>query len=217
MRRYSSAERLGNDRSLGNALSKDALMRIPHWPALVGGWRPAATIGQTVLAAGPFRPVSGAMAQADDDDSDLDDDDIVSGAGGSSGYQPYETLQYAPPREGFAPAPAPAYGPGPPPLPPAPYAPRMGAPHPWPPPSLFNQHRLQQVYDNGGIWEYNSDDNFKRQWYFSLEYLYGHGLKPGPHNIGSDEYHAQDFFPGFPNIFPQQTTELFGNVFHDGL
>src|SRR5262245_3289521 len=39
----SGAGRLGSDRSLGNALSKDALMRIPHWPALVCGWMLAAT------------------------------------------------------------------------------------------------------------------------------------------------------------------------------
>ena len=195
-------------------------MRIPHWPALVCGWMLAATIGQTVLAAGPVRPASGGVFRADEDeDSDLDDDDLASG-GGMGGYDPYETLQYAPPTaSGLAPVPGSEFGPAPAPgpFPPAPYAPGMGAPDAWPEDSLYNQHRLQQTYNNAGLWEYNNDDNFARQWYFSLEYLYGHGLKPGPHNIGSDDYHAQDVFPGFPNIFPQQTTELFGNVFHQGL
>jgi hypothetical protein len=180
----------------------------------------AATIGQTVLAAGPVRPASAAAFRADEDeDSDLDDDELASG-GGMAGYDPYETLQYAPPTaSGLAPVPGSEFGPAPAPgpFPPAPYAPGMGAPDAWPEDSLYNQHRLQQTYNNAGLWEYNNDDNFARQWYFGLDYLYGHGLRPGPHYIGSPQYHAQDFFIGFPNVFPQQTTELFGNVFHDGI
>lgn len=192
-------------------------MRIPHWPALVCGWMLAATISQTVFAAGPVRPVSGGMFQADDADADdeLDDEDITSSRG-FSGSDPYETLQYAA-QEGFAPAPPSAFDPGPGPYSQTPYAPGMGAPEPWPQDTLYNQHRVQQTFNNGGLWEYQSDDNFARKWIFRADYLYGYGLKPGPHYIGSNGNHALTFLPGNPGPFPTQTTELFGNVFHNGM
>ncbi|HLJ10778.1 MAG TPA: BBP7 family outer membrane beta-barrel protein [Planctomycetaceae bacterium] len=184
-------------------------MRIPHWPALVCGWMLAAMLGQTVLADEPADRSSGGVSQADGiDDAGLDDSRELEPAGG--GFAPFQQAQFDNgPYGGFGPVPvAPADGA---------YGQGMPPGNAWPEPSPFSQHRLQETYNSGGLWNYNAADNFDRVWFATAEYLYGHGLKPGNHNIGSDDFHFQDFFVGAPNVFRQQTTSLFGNPFHNGV
>ncbi|MGE5193633.1 MAG: hypothetical protein ACM3U2_14150 [Deltaproteobacteria bacterium] len=97
------------------------------------------------------------------------------------------------------------------------FAPGMPPQNAWPETSPFTQHRIEETYNEGGVWSYNSDDNFARKWYFALDYLYAHGVKTGNHLIGAAEFRSNDFFPGFPNVFPQQTTALYPDMFHNGM
>lgn len=189
-------------------------MRISLWPALVCGSMLAATIGNTVLAAPPTYEPSGAVTQADADDDmdDLDDlDDSPGATETSGGFNPYQPMQYVQ-GGGAYPPDGGGYGPGP-----GGFDPGMNAPTAWPESSPFTQHRLEETYNSGGLWQYDTRDDFARTYYFGVDYLYGSGLKPGNHYIGSPQYHSQDFFVGNPSIFPQQTTSLFGNFFHNGV
>src|SRR4029077_19382180 len=76
---------------------------------------------------------------------------------------------------------------------------------------------IQEAYNEGGLWNYNADDNFNNKYTFSVEYLLAHSQKPGSHLIGAPQFRGNDFFPGFPGVFPQQTTALYPNMFHDGI
>ncbi|MBI3861410.1 MAG: BBP7 family outer membrane beta-barrel protein [Planctomycetia bacterium] len=188
-------------------------MRIPHWPALVCGLVLAATFAQIVVAAPPGAVPRGRVALAEAiDDSDEEDEDEPA----ARGYDPTQRVQQlGVAAQGGVPAVAPAPEGGF--VPEGAFAPGMAPPQAWPETSPFSQHRIQETYNSGGLWQYETDDNFERKGYFSAEYLYGFGLKPGNHYIGSAQYHALDFFVGAPNVFPQQTTNLFGNFNHNGV
>src|SRR5579872_3380965 len=201
-------------------------MRISLWQALVSGWMLAATIGNTVLAAPPADETSGADTQVDDAD-DLDDlEDSSDATGALGGFNPYQRMQYAPggtggqtAGAGSAPG-AGSYNPGgfdPSGYGPGGFDPAMTAPNPWPEPSPYSQYPRQETFNSGGLWQYNASDDTKIKRFFSVEYLYGSGLKPGNHYIGSIQNHAVDFLQPAPvGPFEQQTTELFGNIFHNG-
>src|SRR5262249_54364615 len=89
----------------------------------------------------------------------------------------------------------------------------------WPQISPFNQHRMEATYNDAGLWQYESDDKFDCKRIFSLEYLYGHGAKPGNHFIGDPDFR---FLPVIPDdigqtVFRPQNTGLFGPLFHNGM
>ena len=187
-------------------------MRIPLWPSLVCGSMLAAMIGNTVLAAPPADEPSDAVTQADaDDDSDsLEDSSGATEAFG--GLNPYQPMQYvqggaSPPDGGGFPPGGGGFGPGG-------FDPGMTAPNAWPETSPYTQYPRQETFNSGGLWQYNASDDTKVKRFLTTEYLYGSGLKPGNHYIGSIQNHAIDQ-PGGP--FGTQTTELFGNVFHNGI
>jgi hypothetical protein len=190
-------------------------MRIPHWPALVCGLVLAATMGRSAVAAPPGAtqpadsPPGKVSLSSDFGDSDDDESEPEPFSGRINLYQPVQHLGAAPGGvpENAAPEPGPGdfYGPG------------VTPPSAWPQESPFSQHRIQETYNSGGLWQYDSDDDFSFKNLVSVEYLYGAGLKPGNHYIGSNANHALDFFPGRLGAFPNQTTELFGNLFHNGL
>lgn len=188
-------------------------MRISLWPALVCGLMLAATVGNAVVAAPPIGKPSRAVFQADEDDDSDDPEDLSDATESFGGPNPYQAIQYVQspgeyPPDGSGSGPAMGgYG----------YDPAYPAANAWPETSPFTQHRLEETYNSGGLWNYDAKDNYERTYFFSVDYLYGSGLKPGNHYIGSPQYHASDIFPGFPNVFPQQTTELFGNFFHNGV
>ena len=209
-------------------------MRISLWPALVCGWMLAATIGNTVLAAPPADELSGSVTQADADDGDGDDSDSLGDSSGATeafgGFNPNQPMQYVtegaagpPDGRGFVPGggfnpggydPG-GYGPGG--FNPGGFDPGMTAPNAWPETSPYSQYPRQETFNSGGLWQYNASNDTKVKRFLTTEYLYGSGLKPGNHYIGSINNHAVDFLLGSPNgPFQQQTTELFGNVFHNG-
>lgn len=189
-------------------------MRISLWPALVCGSMLAATVGNAVFAAPPAARSSGAVTLADaaddaDDDTDFDDDSPGANAG-FGGFNPYQPMQYTegggnPPNGGGSDPGAPVFDPG------------MTAPNAWPGISPYSQYPRQETFNSGGLWQYNGSDDTTVKRFLTTEYLYGSGLKPGNHYIGSNQNHALDWFyfqPGGP--FLTQTTELFGNFFHNG-
>ena len=189
-------------------------MRISLWPALVCGSLFAATVGNTVLAAPPAAKPSGAVTQTDADD-ELDSDEESSGATeGFGGFNPYQPTQFVqggsgPPDGGDF---APGGGPGP-----MGFDPAMTAPNAWPETSPYTQYPRQETFNSGGLWQYNANDDTTVKRFFTTEYLYGSGLKPGNHYIGSIQNHSLYWFPGqYGGPFNTQTTELFGNFFHNG-
>jgi hypothetical protein len=192
-------------------------MRISLWPALVCGSMLAATVGNAVFAAPPAARSSGAVTLADAaDDADDDTNSVDDSPGatvGFGGFNPYQPMQYIqdagqyPPDGGGAAPPMGGYG----------YDPAYAAPNAWPETSPFSQHRLEETYNSGGLWQYDAKDDFAAKVYLGIDYLYGSGLKPGNHYIGSPQFQAVTFNPAFPSFFPTQTTSLFGNFFHNGI
>jgi hypothetical protein len=180
-------------------------MRIPNWPALVCGWMLAAMIGQTVLADNPDDelPETTATMGADGDFGPVGGFGNAAGFGGL--YQPAQFSAGGTDGSGDMP---PGWGYG---------AAGMPAQNAWPQTSPFTQHRIEETFNEGGVWQYNSDDNFDRKYTFGLEYLYGQGIKPGVHLIGAPQFRADDFFPGFPGVFAQQTTHIYPGMFHNGM
>jgi hypothetical protein len=190
-------------------------MRISLWPALVCGSLFAATVGNAVLAAPPAAKPSRAVTQVDADDEADSDEESAAATEGSGGFTPYQPMQYvqgggAPPDGGgFAPGDG---GPGP-----MGFDPAMTAPNAWPGESPYTQYPRQETFNSGGLWQYNANEDSTVKRFFTTEYLYGYGLKPGNHYIGSIQNHAVDFQHDAPyGPFEQQTTSLFGNFFHNG-
>jgi|GEM_PF-2576444 len=186
-------------------------MRISLWPALVCGSLLAATVGNAVLAAPPAARPSRAIFQADSED-DAEDalEDAADEAEPMSGFNPYQQLQYvqggASPNGGYVAPEVPAFDP------------RLTAPNAWPETSPYSQYPRQETFNSGGLWQYNASDDTTVQRFLTTEYLYGYGLKPGNHYIGSITNHSLYWFPGqFGGPFNTQTTELFGNFFHNGI
>lgn len=178
-------------------------MRISHWPLLVSGCMLAAMIGHTSLAAEPAGERSGAVYQSDEG---IDGSGLVGGQAG--GFAPYQAAQYVQEgyEGGFAPPPNGYFGP--------PAAP----PNYWPQSSPFTQHRLEETYNDGNLWNYNTDDDFAVKHYFALDYLYGHGEKPGPHLVGNTNFANTQVFPGQPGLFPTPSTaNTFSGPFHNGV
>jgi hypothetical protein len=108
-----------------------------------------------------------------------------------------------------------------PPLPPVggAYAPGPEAQNAWPQTSPFTQHRMEATYNDGSLWNYESDDQFDCKRIFSLEYLYGHGAKTGNHFIGDPNFANLPVIPddiGLTTFHPQNTG-LFGPLFHNGM
>src|SRR5262245_12697232 len=166
---------------------KDTLMRIPKWPVLVCGWLLAAMIGQTVLAADPAGKFSKGLAPLEAGD---DADDALDAGSPPVAAVPYRPAPIGPP--GAAPAPDGTV-----------FAPPAGgyagaglpAQNAWPETSPFTQHRVEEHYNDRGLWQYEADDNFACRRIFSLEYLYGHGAKPGNHVIGDPNFRNLRFDP----------------------
>src|SRR5258708_6612735 len=127
-------------------------MRIPNWPALVCGWMLAAMIGQTVLAASPDDelPETSATVGAGDDFGSN------GGSGNAAGFgNPYQPAQFSAGGTyggGYLPPPGGGYD-----------AAVMPAQNAWPQTSPFTQHRIEETFNEGGVWKYNSDDNFTRK------------------------------------------------------
>jgi len=186
-------------------------MRISIWPVLVCGSMLAATVGNAVLAAPPAGKPSRAIIQVDAEDDADDLEDLADESESLGGLNPYQPVQFVPGEAG--PANGPAYAPGIPTFDPA-----LTAPNAWPETSPYTQYPRQETFNSGGLWEYNASDDTTVSRYLSLDYLYGSGLKPGNHFIGSIQNHDLYWFPGqFGGPFNTQTTELFGNFFHNGL
>ena len=187
-------------------------MRIQYWPAMVCGWMTAAMFGHTVLAQNPADEVSGVYrADADDDDADGDSSDL--------GILPERTqpIQYAQngayggsagnfmvPGQGY-------------------YSPEMPPPNAWPETSPY-ENRIDTTFNEGGQWNNYTDNNFAKKYYFSLEYLYGHGNRPGENFIGDPAQSSVGAFPaadGVTNIFPANgiynTTGFLPQIFHNGM
>lgn len=184
-------------------------MRIPNWPALVCGWMLAASIGQSVFAAPPAGDPSGGVAYAIDDDED--DESFGGPPTIPAGFNPYQQVQYAG-DGGFQGSPG---------DPNAYFGPGMTPPNAWPETSPYTQHRVESTYNNGGLWETSSDDNFDRKGILTLEYLHGHGLKPQNHLIGDPTLAGARFVPGptpvgVPPLWPPQYTGDFWNIFMPG-
>jgi len=89
----------------------------------------------------------------------------------------------------------------------------------WPETSPFTQHRVEEHFNDRGLWQYEADDNFACRRIFSLEYLYGHGAKPGNHVIGDPNFRDLRFDPDDVAgvLFPTQSTALYGPLFHNGM
>jgi hypothetical protein len=184
-------------------------MRIANWPALVCGWVLATLPGQTVRAADLEDDVSNSAFSVEETGVS----GPFSGPGAGSRFQPE---QYA------GPAPYSGYGAG---MTPAAvaegYPSGLPPTNAWPETSPFTQHRIEETYNEAGLWNYDSDDNFARSLYFSLDYLYGHGLREGVQFIGDPNFVGASFMPVDPSLFPNQTTRSLGltnlNPFHNGL
>jgi hypothetical protein len=189
-------------------------MRIHIWPALVCGWVLGAMAGQTAFAQRPSGELFGAVSQADAiDESDADDDASEDG-GMPGGRNPFQPVQYDPNVYG-------GYGQGVAPVGPGYYGGGMPPANVWPEMSPYTQHRRTETYNDGGLWSYNNDDNFANTYFFSSEYLYGHGQKPGFHQIGDPNLASTVFIVGDNQgpfaVFPSQGTGIFDRVFHEGV
>jgi hypothetical protein len=189
-------------------------MRIHIWPALVCGWVLAAMAGQTAFAQRPGGERLGAVSQADAiDESDADDDASEEG-GMPGGQNPFQPVQYDPNVYG-------GYGPGVAPVGPGYYGGGMPPANVWPEMSPYTQHRRTETFNDAGLWSYNTDDNFANTYFFTAAYLYGHGQKPGFHQIGDPNLHDTVFIPGDIQgpfaAFPSQGTGIFNHVFHEGV
>src|SRR6516162_9124417 len=188
-------------------------MRIHIWPALVCGWVLAATAGQPALAQRPSATRSGPVTQADAID-DYDDGDDSSEPGAAAWGNPYLPVQYDPASVYGA------YGPGMAPAGPGANGGGMPPANVWPEMSPYTQHRRVDTYNDAGLWSYNTEDNFDNTYFFSAEYLYGHGQKPGFHQIGDPNLADTVFIVGDNQgpfaVFPSQRTGIFNHVFHEG-
>ena len=105
------------------------------------------------------------------------------------------------------------------------YAPGMPQGNAWPETSPFSQHRMEQVSNQNGLWQYDSDDHVNKKFIFSAEYLYAHGLRPGDRIIGDPNFNLTPVDPNLvttttgPPVFPIQSLGGLAtnqNVFHDG-
>jgi hypothetical protein len=166
----------------------------------------AASIGQSVIAGPPVGD-SGAVTFAVDDE---EGDAFGAPSAVPVGFSPYQQAQYVSGGE-YQGVPGDAYG-----------GPGVPLPNPWPETSPYSQHRVQSVYNNAGLWESSSDDNFDRKGFFTLGYLLGHGLKPQNHLIGDPTLAGARFVPGptpigVPPLWPAQFTGDFWNFYHDGI
>jgi hypothetical protein len=189
-------------------------MRISIWPALVCGSMLAATIGHPVLAAPPADETSETVSRADAID-DFETDEDSSSAAGLFSTNPYQPMQYV--QGGVVPSEPGMFGPPAGTFSPGAFDPAMTAPNGWPETSPYTQYPRQETFNSNGLWQYNANGDTKIKHFLTTEYLYAYGLKPGNHYIGSNQNHALDWFPGaFGGPFQTQTTELFGNIFHDG-
>ena len=195
-------------------------MRISLWPALVCGSMFAATIGSAVQAAPPADKSFGAVSQYEDPDEPDADEESSPATEGFGGLNPNQPVQYA--QDGTTPldsrGPSPGsggYGPGS--YDQGSFDPSMTAPNAWPETSPYNQYPRQETFNSGGLWQYNANDDTSIKRFVTTEYLYGSGLKPGNHYIGAPGNQSLYWFLGQPGgPFQTQTTNLFGNVFHNG-
>jgi len=168
----------------------------------------AASIGQSVFAAPPAGDPSGGVTYAIEDD---DEESFGGPPAMPGGFNPYQQVQYS--GEGAFqgnPADPNAY-----------FGPGMTPPNAWPETSPYTQHRVESTYNNGGLWERSSDDNFDRKAILTLEYLHGHALKPQNHLIGDPVLSGARFVPGatpigVPPLWPAQYTGDFYNMFMPG-
>jgi hypothetical protein len=89
----------------------------------------------------------------------------------------------------------------------------------WPQESLFAEPRIGETYNEGGLWKYDSDNEYNFKTVFSLDYLYGTGKRPGLQYIGSSTGRDTTFFPGGnPGSFQaNQNTLGIGQPHLDGL
>jgi hypothetical protein len=183
-------------------------MRIANWPALVCGWVLATLIGQTVLAADLDDEFTDAAPGIEAGDGSGLIGDPGAGRGSGSAYQP---VQFGEPGGFGEPGMGPPHD--------GAYAPGMSSANAWPETSPFNQHRIEQVYNEAGLWTYDSDDNFRCKRMFALDYLYGHGAGPGAHLIGDPAFKNTPFDPDDVTIslFPSHNTNLYSPQFHNGM
>jgi len=192
-------------------------MRIPSWKALVNGLLCAALWGSATLfaepsnaqdAAQPFNPSQYPAQPAEG----LPPGYPPPGAGGPAGYGMDALPAYA--------------GPGAP------------APTAWPEVSPFNVQTHAELYNDGGVWEYDNYTGPRRKYKFGLDYIYGWGVKPGADVLIGDpnafihSYPTDDTFdfPPFSRItnydslvsqpfpwWPARYTNMFGNMDHYGI
>jgi len=115
-----------------------------------------------------------------------------------------------------------------------------GAPAPtaWPEVSPFNVQTHAELYNDGGVWEYDNYTGPRRKYKFGLDYIYGWGVKPGADVLIGDpnafihSYPTDDTFdfPPFSRItnydslvsqpfpwWPARYTNMFGNMDHYGI
>ncbi len=155
-------------------------MRISRWPVLLCGWM-LAVVGQTANAFDPayenaFSPSNYAVGE--EDGAGLfeapSDDEGTDGTGGWA-FQPVQYLE-----DGSAGMPMDGGG--------DPYYMQGGyPPNAWPGVSPYSQHNMEGVYNDGGIWRYEANDD-ERKHVFSTEFLIVWGLRPGSHVIGDSAY-----------------------------
>jgi hypothetical protein len=192
-------------------------MRISRWPVLLCGWLLAVT-GQTANA---FYPADGYSYESPSSDAGGDEEEVFDGPsadyyegeGGAGGlvYQPVQYLE-----DGYGGMPM--HGGG------DPYYMQGGyPPNAWPGVSPYSQHNMEGVYNDGGVWRYQANDD-NRKHVFSTEFLLAWGLRPGSHIIGDPRYTNLTFSDGNnsdradPGIaFPRQNTNQFSNLQHYGV
>lgn len=191
-------------------------MRISRWPVLLCAGL-LAIVGQTANAfdsAYESAIAYGGYETAEDDGADyFDDSSEYGGFVGTDGFG-FQPVQYVEDGSGGMPM----YGGG------DPYSMQGGyPPNAWPGVSPYTQHNMEGVYNEGGVWRYEANDD-ERKHVFSTEFLLVWGLRPGSHIIGDSQYTNVTYTRGTNSdrsrrdpSFPLQNSSQYSNLTHYGV
>lgn len=155
-------------------------MRISLWPVLVCGWMLAVVVGQTGFAVEPadYRGRSTVAVAAGEDDDYGESDDSYSAWEEQDEGLLFQPVQYVDPgmggMQGYAPDPYGGY-----------------PPNAWPDVSPYTQHSMQEMYNEAGLWQYETNDDQVKN-IIGVDFLYAWGLRPGTQRIGAGQPPAGD-------------------------
>jgi hypothetical protein len=158
-------------------------MRIHHWAVLVVGIFLTASFGHPILA----QEASDEDFEGTDYGNEADFESPLSnpyGAAAAPRCGAFQPATYS--TEGAQQLPGPVSNYQPAQIPSTPQA--------YPGISPYSLHNEEQLYNMGGLWHHDTNDDTHRTYILGFDMLIGDGASPGPHLLG-DEYFSEHIYP----------------------